>query len=461
MNMSAVTPLDTKSATAAIQTARRIIAFDEYDTRDYTIDGKVYKIPKSIGVVDDNSSSDSFVHYPNGNDAAVAFRTDSTLASRFMSIVGDPSVGRATEKHHRRNLMYAYYAFGRAKYLAILKNYADLLDERSLKAGLDQLPVPFNGGNQENLGKYKSFFQRYGTHVVTKVYYGAHYQVHLWSPTTNPSVNPNLASNVKTDYNGIPSHGEYDDSIRESAQYKAYLGLKQRIESVYGGDSDKNTTLATKPSWSSFQDWVTTSQQNATGLSFVVDELWSLMKNSSNDNIIDAAPRIEEAFNYIVDNPAVYKTAISLVCESDWAEFGLLTPSAVVIQGDTVPPNTTWDETKLTWGKEYSHEYHRQTIVFWVVNDGYPIDFYISHGSQGGGGSDTGKAQVTIEGEPYENNDITDNVWNTKWFHQAGVTGTPERFSSTPTRMPSSGISAWDSVLKQYLHEIGEAPGQD
>ncbi|KAK1231761.1 hypothetical protein PQX77_005109 [Marasmius sp. AFHP31] len=96
------------------------------------------------------------------------------------------------------------------------------------------------------------------------------------------------------------------------------------------------------------------------------------------------------------------------------AEFGLLTPSAVVIKGNNVPPNTTYDETKLTWGKEYSHDYRRQTVVFWVVNDGYPIDFYISHGSLGGDGSSHGTAEVTIEGNSYENDDITDDVWNTK-----------------------------------------------
>ncbi|KAJ8076762.1 hypothetical protein PM082_001185 [Marasmius tenuissimus] len=458
MNMSSVTPLDTMSATKAIQTSRRIIDFDEYDTRKVTIDEKTYDVPKSIGVLEDKSVTDGFVHYPNGNDAAVAFRSDSTLASRFMSITGDPSVGRATEKHHRRNLMYAYYSFGQAQYLAILKNYADLLDEKSLKTGLNQLPVPFNGENADNLAKYKSFFQRYGTHVVTKVQSGAHYQLHLWSPTTNPSVNPNWAGNVKADYDGIPSNGEYDPGVRGSDQYKAYLNLKQRIESVYGGDNNKAIALGTKPTWPSFQDWVVTSQQNPSILSFVVDELWSLMKNSADDDIIKAAPRIEDAFNYIVDNPAVYKTAVSLVCESDWAEFGLLTPSAIVIKGDNVPSNTTWDETKLTWGKEYSHDYHRQTIVFWVVNDGYPIDFYISHGSQGGDGSSHGTAKVTIENDTYENNDITDNVWNTKWFYQAGVTGTPESFSSMPMRMPNSGISAWDSVLKEYLHQIGETP---
>ncbi|KAL0072607.1 hypothetical protein AAF712_000370 [Marasmius tenuissimus] len=440
MDMSSVTPLDTMSATKAIQNQRRIISFDEDSTRQVTIDGKTYNVPKSIGVLEDKSVTTGFVHYSNGNEASVAFRSDSTLASRFMSITGDASVGRATEKHHRKNLMYAYFCFGQAQYLAVLKNYADLLDENSLKKGLKTLPVPFNGENKENLASYKKFFQRYGTHVVTKVQSGAHYSLHLWSPTTNTSVNPNWAANIKADYEGIPSSGEYDASVRNSDQYKAYLNLKQRIESVYGGDNNKSLALGMDPTWKAFQDWVATSQQNPSILSFVVDEL------------------LDAAFHWIVDNPAIYKTSVSLVIESDWAEFGLLTPSAVIIKGDTVPTNTTWDETKFTWGKEHSHEYRRQTVVFYVINDGYPIDFYISHGSLQGNGSGRGTAKVTMESKTYENNDITDDVWNTKWFYQAGVTGTPENFNGNPQRTPNSGVSAWDSVLKQFLSAIGQEP---
>ena len=44
------------------------------------------------------------------------------------------------------------------------------------------------------------------------------------------------------------------------------------------------------------------------------------------------------------------------------AEFGLITPSAVIVKGDTVPDMTQISETKVTWGKERSHVYRRETI---------------------------------------------------------------------------------------------------
>ncbi|KAJ8091621.1 hypothetical protein PM082_020855 [Marasmius tenuissimus] len=454
MNMIGTTPLDTKSARAAVQTSRRIINFDVYDTRPVDVDGTTYNIPKSISVLNDQNVTNGFVHYSTGNEAAISFRNDSTLATRFMSVTGDPSVELATEKHHRRNLQYAYYSFAKSKYLATLRDYAGLLNERSIKKGLEGLPAAFDGQNQDILGKYKSFFERFGTHVVTKVVYGAHYQLHLWAPTTDPSVNSKWAGNVRADYNGIPTSGEYDPGVRGSAQYQAYLNLKQRIESVFGGDRNKAQPLAMAPTWPNFQAWASTSQQSPALLSFVVDELWSLMRNAEDEDVVNAAPKIEEAFNFIVNNPKIYKTRVTLTIESDWAEFGLLTPSAIVIKGETVPPMTVWNQTKLTWGKEYSHQYHRETVMFYVVNDGYPIDFYISHGSDGGAPRQ-GKALVLIESESYENKDITENVWNTKWFYQAPVSSTPESFRSVPAPKPNSGVSAWDSVLEQYLNKDG------
>lgn len=178
-----------------MQTSRRIISFDEDSTRQlevgtynsqiYTFavahvptqDGKLYNVPKAIGVSQEGSSTSAFNTYANGNDAALAFRNDSSLAVTFMAVSGDPSVGAATEKHHRRNVQYAYYCYREGRYLAFLKDYADLLNVETLRTGIRQLPTPFDGENAEILKKYKDFFQRYGSHIVTKVNYGSHLQL--------------------------------------------------------------------------------------------------------------------------------------------------------------------------------------------------------------------------------------------------------------------------------------------
>ncbi|KAK7444038.1 hypothetical protein VKT23_015435 [Stygiomarasmius scandens] len=156
-------------------------------------------------------------------------------------------------------------------------------------------------------------------------------RVHVWGSNSKPEVNNAWSSDVKADYDGIPSGGEFDANIRDGAQFIDYLGLKQHINSIYGGDGTLAKPLVTAPAYPTFEKWRDTSDQNTSLLSFVVVKIWSLMKGSLNEEISAFGPRIQQAFEWIVDHPKVYKTAVSLVIESDWAEFGLLTPSAVII----------------------------------------------------------------------------------------------------------------------------------
>ncbi|KAG7091268.1 hypothetical protein E1B28_010318 [Marasmius oreades] len=239
------------------------------------------------------------------------------------------------------------------------------------------------------------------------------------------------------------------------SQYKDYLLHKQKLKSVFGGDSNAAQPLVIKPTYANFENWVKMTQQNPSLLSFVMDELWSLMKNSAKEEIADFAPTIEKVFNWIVDNPKIYKTKVMLSIKSDWAEFGLLTPSAAICwpDGEPLPKLTQLDQMKLIWGKERSHDYHRMTVKFEVVNDGYPIDFYISHSSNGPAPGE-GKAFINMELEKYKNEGITDNVYNTEWFYCAHVTATPENFKAKRRRASlNSGICAWDEILGQYLHQ--------
>ncbi|KAL0067320.1 hypothetical protein AAF712_005547 [Marasmius tenuissimus] len=439
----------------AISKGFRIIAFDEDDTHKVKVDKKTYDVPKAIGAQDDPSDNTSgFVHYSHGDEAVIAFRNDSGLAAFHMALAGSQSVARATEKHHRKNNQYAYYTFLHRRYRAYLKNYANLLNKEAILIGINKLTTPFDGENEEVVEQYKSFFHMFGTHIVTQVNFGAHYQLHAWAETSNKDVNAAWAGDIRADYNGIPSKGEFDNTLAGSQQFQQYMNLKQRQrDGTIGGDSKTGTSLAINPKYATFLEWADSCKENPPAImSFVVDELWLLMKYSDNDQIVKFASQIEEAFNWFVDKPKIYKTQVSLVIESDWAEFGLLTPSAVIVKGGTNPDdNTVWDQTKFRWGRERSHVFEKKTVLFEVVNDGYPIDFYISHGTDGGQPKQ-GKAFVNMAGVTYENTGMTDNTYNTKWFYQARVGATAAKFQADPVL--GAGVSAWDSVLEQYLHHI-------
>lgn len=179
--------------------------------------------------------------------------------------------------------------------------------------------------------------------------------------------------------------------------------------------------------------------------------------------------------------------------ETSGAEFNLLTPSAVILADNAYPypPETIASLSRVQWGKEHSHDYQRQTLRcvcpwdiqvdcaadllrFFIVNDGSPIDFSVSHGSHGAGWRQ-GRAEAIIENvrapslsfvrppwtgvfltfltvgtqERYLNDVITDDVWNTVWYFGAPVGLTPE---SLRLSNRSTGYS-WDDILDVYLHE--------
>ena len=141
-------------------------------------DGVTYDVPKAVAVAqDEDSDSGNTVNYSTGNAASEAFNRDPALAVRYFAVTGDPSVATATGKIFRRDNQYSFYNYSKNKYMALLRDFITLLNDSVLVNALNQLPMPFNGKDENVVKKYKDFFQRYGTHVVTKVRYGARMQL--------------------------------------------------------------------------------------------------------------------------------------------------------------------------------------------------------------------------------------------------------------------------------------------
>ncbi|KAF9487884.1 hypothetical protein BDN71DRAFT_1542500 [Pleurotus eryngii] len=438
LNMLTTTPLKVDAVIESIRAPVRLLDYDDYDTRPYEVDGVIYAVPKAIGVsADANTISSTFTTYRTGGEASFSFQNDGSLASLYCGVTGNASVNAATNKMFRNTNQWAFYCFYKNRYLAQLRNYGSLLQVNPLAAAIRRLPERFDGNDKTTVAAYKNFFDTYGTHLITKVRRGTRLLLAY--------------------YGGIPSGGEYDGSVKQQPHYQTFKNIVQYSNSVQGGDPQTAGKIIQDPSkYNEFQKWVDSVDSHASQLSgLVVTELWTVMELSSSEYLQDAAARIEAAFLFILNNPSVYKTAVTLHVESDWAEFGLITPSAVVLPGERIPNLTVISETKVNFGKEKSHDYYREIINFYVVNDGSPIDFYISHGSLAGAGR--GTARIVMAGKSYENNDIIDNDYNTKWFYQAPVGGTPESFH---LKHRVGGINAWDATLDAYLKTQREAEGQ-
>ena len=154
----------------------------------------------------------------------------------------------------------------------------------------------------------------------------------------------------------------------------------QKQVSVVGGNQRLNTTLAADPTvYETYMEWAGSIAEDSSATSLEVQPLWELMRLVYKTK--DAADKVEAAYNYIVTHTQTYKTLvifdIQSDCESEYclqqhiylwypigAEFNLLAPHAVIIPdtANPVPDKTVASNTRVQWGREYSHDYKRMTL---------------------------------------------------------------------------------------------------
>ena len=172
----------------------------------------------------------------------------------------------------------------------------------------------------------------------------------VWGSNSNSSINEKFSAIVTAAYNGITTGGKVDESIMKDGQSKTFSDSMHRNVSIVGGDVKLNTMLAANSTQKErFTDWSNTATTGLVLTSFVVVELWSLMKDSAEKELNDLSNTVQEAFEYIVTHPQPYKTLVSFDIQSDCkfifkivitpltfdvagTDFCLLNPSAIIMK---------------------------------------------------------------------------------------------------------------------------------
>ncbi|KAL0059279.1 hypothetical protein AAF712_013966 [Marasmius tenuissimus] len=300
MNMATARPPLTPN-----QTSRHILQFDQDEARPVDIDGQTYSVPRHIAVSQNLPGGETFTTFPTGQEAIANFESNPGLIPRLLHIAGGDSVLKAiTTKCIRPDDQYAFYSLRQPRFSATLSNFNTLFkpDSNSFLSTVRRLP-PFSGQNQSAVAQYQAFFQRFGSHIVTGVEYGSTYQFINWADRTQPGVNDAWDELVKADYDGIPSRGQFDEKIKETDQYKQYLRLKQHIEGMGGGDQELAQSILRSPNYQTFQEWKATGVgQDISPVYFSLVDIWMLMKNSDNIDVVRAAMDVMAAYEWFVNH---------------------------------------------------------------------------------------------------------------------------------------------------------------
>lgn len=133
--------------------------------------------------------------------------------------------------------------------------------------------------------------------------------------------------------------GEYDKTVFREAQYQIFNRISQRIVRVHGGNPGLAEALMESPDFATFQQWTQSILANPELVTFRASELWTLLRDANDKTLRDSATRIRNAFEYISSlrnkAPNDKHTWVTFETKSNWGEFGILTPSAVIGGGDS------------------------------------------------------------------------------------------------------------------------------
>jgi hypothetical protein len=231
-----------------------------------------------------------------------------------------------------------------------------------------------------------------GTHVVTGCAYGARFQLvsdqsqatkffsgsptnlralpqMVWASNESSSAKEKFSANVSAEYNGLTTGGKFDGSVTNTSDYKTFQSTVQKTCSCQGGDPRMAVTISGHPNDKNickhYNDWVDTTGTMPNIMSMQTVALWEVLAASMDDELVDLSPSVEDVFRYIVAHPGVHKTKCRFVISSDWGEFGLLTPSAIIRPDEENPAGKDFliSPTKVSWGKEHSFNCQRTITV--------------------------------------------------------------------------------------------------
>ncbi|EMD41516.1 hypothetical protein CERSUDRAFT_90083 [Gelatoporia subvermispora B] len=378
INVLTVSPHNVNGVLDAVnRSVQTIKPHEQY--REVLVDGETYDVPKSVVISLNATSTDTFFNvYESGNSVRHELKTNRNLEARYIAFSGN-HLSYSTDKSFRDDCQYAFLTTAIERYSASLRNYHTLLDEAVIS-----LPTKFNVGNAE---EFKFFFEAVGTHVIVNVKYGARYTMVGWATNKDSEMNQNFKANVSQTFAGISkpiiTAGGPDD-MKAREQYDRFLLGFSKSVSCRGGNLEEAVQVENEPfSSANYQAWLATArtQPAATGVS--LNPIWSVAALYPDKGVKSRAIPLQRAYEYYTTHPKVCVTKAKLLIRADWAEFSLGTPSALIYVPDNHPEMTTWTASKIIWGKpgEYPTQPGSIEILFDIIYDGSPIDFYTCHGS--------------------------------------------------------------------------------
>ncbi|KAI6039602.1 hypothetical protein EDC04DRAFT_2684554 [Pisolithus marmoratus] len=408
VDMTRLNPLDYRSVYEAKTQVRIVDTTKDDRVQVVTINGIEYQIPRIVLASEDTSTFATTKTFSDGALAVKALQDDSALAYRLLPATTSNISLFPLDKSLPTGNRFYFFANDHGSYSGGLRDYLSFINEEELLTHVSKL-ASFDSEDPEVVQAYIEFFNTVGSHFVSSTGFGARFQLEVWALNKYQEVNDNFVRDITASVKGLNDGGEYDNTVFTEAQYWNFSRLSQRIIRIRGGNPDLVDSLVQSPDFSTFQQWTQSISDNAELTALRATELWTLLRDAEDATLRASARNLQDAFEYLssLRQPNDKRTWTTFELKSSWGEFGILTPSAV-IGGSDADQFAVRQPLSLSPAK-LSRSSLRQEFfaLVEIINDGTPIDIYVSSGA--------GSASVNILGTDYVTNG------GTKWFSNVPV----------------------------------------
>ena len=178
----------------------------------------------------------------------------------------------------------------------------------------------------------------------------------MWASNSNSEVNKNFKVDLGLAFQGLVTSGEFNVDIAGESQYKTFTQSMEKDLSFSGGDDSIAEYIVASPSaegiYKVFLKWAATAKAYPKPTGFSTVPLWSLMFAAKDPVIRGYWQDFRNAYNHIVENPEVHRTAVRMTVSGSSGIFSLLTPSAYleVDPNHSLPQDTVLTPTRLIYG---------------------------------------------------------------------------------------------------------------
>ncbi|OCH91967.1 hypothetical protein OBBRIDRAFT_791718 [Obba rivulosa] len=428
LDLTNITSQNIEGVISSMKTTFRVSELSN-DVRSVDLYGKTYDVPQNITVSTDSAgTTSSLCTCKNGADLRAILTIDASFRARYSTFAGDASCSYPVCKSFRDDCQYVLYNMNTVCYTAELQVDSRTIHE-SCAASIRRLPVHFI---PKDLQLFREFFRTFGSHVIVNTTHGSRFNSICWISSSDVRYRHNLSPSVLATLEGITSGEQLMASIeREETSRLRYASNLNESLFCQGGNAQRAASVNYNPGpYRTYSAWLSTASVSQKPISVGLDAIWTIASLSSDPTVCKRAQSLEDAFNFITSHPSICKTPARLNIMSDWAEFTLTTPGALLVVTEitgTRAATTMCKSNRIQWGAQGSCIFEQVEIQFAIYYDGSPINFYTGHGSIGStDGESKGEITVTMGDKEYRNCDTVDDILNIKHFQNVPTSEVPE-----------------------------------